>query len=318
MSVWIQLARAQARLRGAAAAALLAGVCGTSADPGPPPPVALPAAASTPAPDLTRTDAPPWVPIGEQLRYRITWGFVPVGEAQSTTSWVEEKGRRLLALTYRARSNSALRQIYPVDDTMVTLLEPAGFRPVVFRMDMKEGSHIRRETTTFDFAAGKAVWTAVGRNKTREIALDRDARDLLSLLYAVRQEGFTSGSNRTFRALINTKIRDVPVVVGGHEAVKIAGLGAVDCLRVSLALDFEGFFVGSGKAVFWSSTDARHLCMRARVSIPVGSITAELIAPEKGLTSNSGNPIVLQPLVRNPSESAAAGIPDRRSIGHGP
>jgi hypothetical protein len=78
------------------------------------------------------------------------------------------------------------------------------------------------------------------------------------------------------------------------------------------------FDFAAGKAVFWSSTDARHLCMRARVSIPVGSITAELIAPEKGLTSNSGNPIVLQPLVRNPSESAAAGIPDRRSIGHGP
>lgn len=51
MSVWIQLARAQALLRGAAAAALLAGVCGTSADPGPPPPVPVPAAASTPAPE---------------------------------------------------------------------------------------------------------------------------------------------------------------------------------------------------------------------------------------------------------------------------
>jgi hypothetical protein len=121
----------------------------------------------------------------------------------------------------------------------------------------------------------------VGKNKTREIALDRDARDLLSLLYAVRREGFSSGSNQTFRALIAGKVRDVPILVGGHEAVKIAGLGAVDCLRVSLALDFEGFFVGSGKAVFWSSTDARHLCIRARVSIPVGSITAELIAPER-------------------------------------
>ena len=234
-----------------------------------------------PAPSLAvaaDTNTPPlWFPVGEQLRFRIYWGAIPVGEIQSTSSWVEVKGQRLLEATYRARSNRVLRQIYPVDDVMVTTIDPVNFLPVCFRMDMKEGSHIRLETTTFDYAAGKAVWRATVKNKTREYAIDRETHDLLSLLYFLRKEGFQSGSNRIVRVLAERKVRDLTVVVGGHEIVKVPGLGAVDCLRLRPNIDFEGLFVSSGALTFCVSADARCICTRAKVSIPVGSITAELI-----------------------------------------
>ena len=256
------------------AVALSVGVC--AAEESIPVKLAAPATPSLSVPG--DTNAPPiWFPVGEQLRYRIYWGMIPVGEIQSTLSWVEEQGRHLLAATYRARSNRVLRQIYPVEDKMVTIIDPTGFRPVSFRMDMKEGSHIRHEITTFDYVMGKAVWKAIDRQKTKEFAIDPEARDPLSLMYYVRKEGFHSGSNRTLRALADGKVRNLPVAVGGHEKVNVPGRGNVDCLLLTPTLNFESFFVSSGGIAVWISADARCICTRARVSIPVGSITAELI-----------------------------------------
>lgn len=263
---------------GAAWAVLALGVCRSAASASSASPDVLASRAAAMRPSaMTTNAAPPWFPVGEQLRYRICWGVIPVGEIQSSLSWVEVPGRPLLAITYRARSNRVLRQLYPVEDDMVTTLDPATFLPVTFRMDMRQGSHFRHELTTFDYVAGKAVWKPLDRQKTREFVIDPETHDLLSLMYYVRKDGFHSHSNRTLRALADGKVRDMPVAVDGHEMVPVPGRGAVDCLRLVPTFNFEGFFVNSGGVTIWISDDARGICTRGRVSLPVGTISAELV-----------------------------------------
>ena len=241
-------------------------------------PVKSVAPATSPLSAPASTNTPPlWFSVGEQLRYRIYWGVIPVGEIQATSAWVVVQGRHVLAITCRARSNNALRWVYPVEDKVVATIDPIGFRPIAFQVDLNEGKHFRQEITTFDYVAGKAVWTAINKPKTQTCSIDPDARDLLSLMYYMRKDGFGSGSNQTLRVLVNGKVRNLLVTVNGHETVRVPGHGKVDCLRLTPAIDFDVSFHTPKSIAIWISADTRRICTRAKVQVPVGSITAELI-----------------------------------------
>jgi len=218
-----------------------------------------------------------WFPVGEQLRYRVSWGVIPVGEIQTTSAWVVVQGRSLLSLTCRTRSNHVLRWIYPVDDQEVAIVDPVGFLPVSFQVDMHEGSHIRHEFTTFNYVAGKAVWTTMDKTKTRTFSIDPELRDLLSFLYYMRKAEVHSDSHLNLRVLVNSKPQQMPVAIGGHETVKVPDHGNVDCLRVTPTLNFEGINGDTNKVTAWISADAQHVCTRVKGAVAIGSITAELI-----------------------------------------
>ena len=240
--------------------------------------VQLVAPATSPLSAPAGTNTPHlWFSVGEQLRYRISWGVIPVGEIQTTSSWVVVQGQHVLAITCRARSNNVLRWLYPVEDKVVTTIDPIGFLPVTFQVDMKEGKHIRHEITTFDYVAGIAVWKATNKPKTKTCVIDPEVRDLLSLMYYLRKDGFGSRSNLTLRALVNGKVCKLPVTINGHETVKVPGHGNVDCLRLTPTIDFEVSFHKPNSIAVWISADTRGICTRASIDVPVGSITAELI-----------------------------------------
>ena len=233
----------------------------------------------------TNTQPALWFPVGESLRYRLTWGIIPAAEIQATSTWVTVQGRRLVEITCRVRSARVLRWIYPVEDKIVVILEPGSFLPTVFQVDMQEGSHIRHEVTTFDYAAGTAVWTAINKQKSRTIAIDPGLRDLLSFMYYMRKDGLPGGTNLTLRVLVDSKDRTVPVVAGDCETVEVPGLGNVECLRIVPTIEFAVSFNKPDSIVAWISTDARHICTRAKVAVPIGALTAELIevgGPEAG------------------------------------
>ena len=235
--------------------------------------------ANAPLSVLADTNTPHllWFPVGESLRYRLTWGIIPAAEIQATSSWVTVQGRRLVEITCQVRSARVLRWIYPVEDKIVVTIEPRDFLPVLFQVDMREGSHIRHEITTFDYDAGTAVWTAPSKQKTRTIAIDPGLRDLLSFMYYMRKDGLPGGTNLTLRVLVDSKDRTVPVVVGDCETVDVPGHGNVACLRIVPTIEFAVSFNKPDSIAAWISTDARHLCTRAKVSVPIGSLTAELI-----------------------------------------
>ena len=121
-------------------------------------------------------------PIGEKITYKIYWGFIPVGMATGWTEWTEFEGRPLLAIRMRTVSNKVVEKLYPVDDTIESLVNPDTFLPVRFSKDMSEGDRKYKEVTLFDRTNLVAYWESKLTGQKRQYAIEAQTRDITSLV----------------------------------------------------------------------------------------------------------------------------------------
>lgn len=217
-----------------------------------------------------------WFPVGEELRYTAHWGVFHVADSQTTATWTNHEGRELLAIVIRTTSTRFLSVMYPVDDRIETLVDPATFLPVRFTKTLNEGRYHTDEVTTFDHAAGMAYWHNRKKDVRKEFAIEPDTRDVVSLMYYLRQMSFEPGQTNRFRVMADEKMYDLLVRVAGLEKTDLDLYGEVPSLKVEPDAAFEGLFVRKGKVTLWVSQDPRRILTRVVGEIPVANIRIKL------------------------------------------
>ena len=229
--------------------------------------------ADTPATNFVPGQAPAlWFPVGEELVYRVYWGRIPVGTSRVKSEWIEEDGRWLLALRYRTESNRILDKIFPVDDSIESIVEPVSFLPIRFLKKLSEGRYRVDEVTTFDHTNLTARWVSKLKNKTKEFPIEADTRDIPSLMYYLRSQHFTPGERVHFRVMADEKLFDVWVDQQKIEAIDLPGFGGVPSLKIEPEASFNGLFMRQGRGWVWVSEDSRRICTKMVASVPVANI----------------------------------------------
>jgi hypothetical protein len=239
---------------------------------------ALARAAADPATNAPAdVSAPAWFPVGERMTYRLYWGVIPVGQADFWSEWVEEEGVRRIALLAQAKTTAVVAKLYPVDDFIRSVVDPATFLPLRYEQRLKEGRHFRHDFVTFHHAGGQADWEARVKRRFTRVAIDRDTRDVLSLAYFLRSRGLEAGQSDHFRVLVDEKLYDLRVEGLVVENVSVAGVSA-PCLKVEPTARFGAIFVRGGRAWLWFSRDSRRICTRMVGQVPVANVKAVLTA----------------------------------------
>lgn len=216
-------------------------------------------------------------PVGEKLTYQLHWGFIPVGTAIIWTEWTQaENGRRLLAIRMRTISNKFIEKIYPVDDTIESLVDPGPFLPVQFSKNMSEGSHRYHEVTVFDRTNLVANWESKLTGKKKVFRIEPDTRDIPTFMYAMRGKAFEPGKREHFRVMADEKIYDLWLNIKKREKVDLDNYDGVPCVKLEPEAAFNGLFVRKGKIWAWISSDPRCLAARIEASIPVANVHALL------------------------------------------
>jgi hypothetical protein len=225
-------------------------------------------------PGLPWDDPPPelWFPVGEEIDYEVYWGIFMVGEATAKAEWVQRDGRRLLSLSLKAESNGLVEKLYPVRETLQTILDPVPFLPLSFEKDSHEGKRHYREITTFDHAAKKGHWTSLTKNKTKTFDIEEDTRDLMGLMYWIRKEPIRENETRHYWVMTDEKMYELIVESGKKEELKLDEYGKVATIKMEPKGKFNGMFVRKGRMFLWISDDARYTICRATASVPVASI----------------------------------------------
>ncbi len=215
-------------------------------------------------------------PVGEQVTYRLYWGYIPVGTAVISTEWTEQDGRRLLAIRMRTQSNHVIEKVYPVHDTIESLVEPETFLPVQFTKNLSEGTHRRFETTVFDRTNQVANWTARLSGRRKTFPIPPDIHDIPTLMYSLRSHKFTPGTREVFKVMADEKVYDVGVSVKKKETLDLPNYPDVPCIKLEPDAAFEGIFVRQGRIWIWISDDERCLATKIEASIPVANVRAIL------------------------------------------
>jgi hypothetical protein len=218
-----------------------------------------------------------WFPVGEKLIYKLYWGIIPVGALELSSEWVEEEGKKLLAIRAVARTTSIVAKIYPVEDFIESIIDPVSFLPLRYTQRLKEGRHLRDDKIRFDHGKRKAYWESGLDDSNGEIEIDADTRDVLCLVYFMRSKGFDVGATEKFRVLVDEKLYDLEVTGIEHEKLQVKDFGKVKCLKVQPKAKFGEIFVRKGRVNLWFSLDARHVCTRMTGKVPVASVKAILV-----------------------------------------
>jgi hypothetical protein len=221
-----------------------------------------------------------WFPIGERLTYKIYWGFILVGESSATTRWIEEDGRRLLSIKFRTQTTSFMDRIYPVDDTIESIIDPVAFLPIRFTKKLSEGRYRADERTDFDHEKGVARWQSFLNGRTKEYEIGPDTRDLVSFMYFTRKERFKVGDERDYQVMADEKIYDLFVEVTKREKVKLVDGSRMKSLLIEPRAAFEGLFVRKGKMWLWISDTEQPVVTKLQAKVPVASV--KLVLEEIG------------------------------------
>ncbi len=216
-----------------------------------------------------------WFPVGEELVYKGYWGLLSVGEARLWTEWVEEDGRRLLAIKFVAQSSRVISTVFAVNDNLESIVDPETFLPVRFTQRIREGKKVRDDAIVFDHKAGTATCKTVRADKERApktVEIEADTRDVLSFMYFMRSGGIKVGTTNTCRILFDAKMYSVTVAGREHEDVYLSHFGEVRCLELEPKAMFGEVFVRKGSLNMWISDDERCICTKAMAIVPVANV----------------------------------------------
>lgn len=224
------------------------------------------------------SDAAPFAP-GERLTFQLNWLFIPAGQAVLEILPVETLSREpVFHFLLTARSNAWVDPFYRVRDRIQSWTDPAVSRSLRYEKKQREGGTHRDVAAVFDWDENRVHYTNFGRSGP-SVPLLPGTLDPLSALYHVRGADLEPG------AIIERPVSDGKKCVVGkaavirRETIRVAGRSWAALLIEPELKHVGGVFEKSEDASIqlWVSDDARHLPLRVKSRVAVGSFIGELV-----------------------------------------
>ena len=212
---------------------------------------------------------------GETLDYELVWLHLTGGKARMTVA-PQPADATNLRLTSIAQSSSSFSRIYKVRDEIESVVQRANFSTIRYRKDLREGSRRKNDTTTF------ANGIATRKGKTYPVTTP--VFDPLSLVYYMRTQDLTPGRSLHYTVFADKKSYDVLANVTRREEIETP-LGKFNTVVVEPQMHGGGLYRDEdSKLTIWYSDDERHLPVRIRSDVKIGTITMTLRGVTAGVT----------------------------------
>ncbi len=238
---------------------------------------------------------------GEQLHYKIKWGFLTAGYA--FTSVVGEKsykGTKCLLLQSGARSAGFLGTIYPVRDVITSCWDPRRRRTVFGEKRLKEGNYLRQAQVFFDHKKNSASWSEREYSgNTDKLGEKREnvnwkeesgvlenlpphVHDMLSAVYYNRSYEAKGQVGISFyiNVVDDGKLLKLKMEILRKEEIELEVDGKERTFRALVVrphITTTGVFRSKGKLNIWIADDKRRWPLIIQAKAPVvGSLTARL------------------------------------------
>lgn len=219
------------------------------------------------------------VNAGETLDFDLTWVAITGGGMRMTIGGVPNDPAHL-KITSVAKTNPSFALILDVRDTVTSIVNRDDFSTIRYEKHLKEHGRSKDDTTTVDET--RRIATRQRPNKTpQNIAVPKPVFDPLSLVYHLRALDLRAGTVQRFTVYADGKVYTLEAVVSHTETIGTPA-GTFHTVVVEPKMLAGSIFKDDGSMRIWFTDDARHIPVRIRSELKVGSITANLRSMRPG------------------------------------
>lgn len=213
---------------------------------------------------------------GERFIYKVSWmGLHAATAVMEVAPAPAPDGRRALRLLTTATSSPLVTKFYPVDNRVESLVDAESLTPLRLLFRRREGKRKNDFDVTFHHEQGTVLSIKDGVPAT--IPIPPGTQDSISCLYYVRGlPSLQPGFSQVMTVHHDKKNYRLEVRVEGVEKVR-GPWGEVDALRTLVIMPFQGIFLNEGNIRVWLTNDERHVPVKMKAKVIVGSVVADLI-----------------------------------------
>lgn len=214
--------------------------------------------------------------VGEQLRYRITYGFMDAGEAVLELKKTTKKGngRDLIQATGTGRTLGGFNAFYKVEDLYETYLDEEGIFPWYFKRRVDEGGYKINQDYTFKHHQYK-----VDNGEGKEFKIPMGVQDMISSFYyarTIRMEYMKVEQVFSFNCFMDDEVWPLKVKYVGDEFIRIRK-GKFKVHKFVPVVQTGRYFKSEDDVNFWVTADANKIPILVKAKIPVGTVKMHLV-----------------------------------------
>jgi len=224
--------------------------------------------------ELRKVNQEAFVP-GEQLKFRVHYGFMDAGEATLTVSPTLKTvfGKSCYQVIGEGKSVGAFDWFFKVRDRYESYIDKDAMLPWYFVRDVREGGYTVNQKVKFDHVNGVAT------SEKKAVKTPKHVQDLLSAFYFARTIDFSRAApGDTF--VIQTYLDDAifPMMLKYTGKVILStDKGKVRCMKFKPYVMEGRVFKEQESMTIWISDDKNRLPVRAEANLMVGSIKMDLL-----------------------------------------
>ena len=213
--------------------------------------------------------------LGEQLKYRVHYGFVDAGEAtlMVAPSLKTVLGKSCYQVIGEGKSVGAFDWFFKVRDRYESYIDKDAMLPWYFVRDVREGSYKVNQKVKFDHS------NCVATSEKKAVKTPKHVQDLLSAFYFARTIDYSNAApGDTF--VIQTYLDDAtfPMMLKYVGKVILAtDKGKFRCLKFKPYVMEGRVFKEQESMTIWISDDKNRVPVRAEANLMVGSIKMDLL-----------------------------------------
>ena len=220
---------------------------------------------------------------GETLDFELTWVGISGGAMRMTIGGVPNDPAHL-RITSVAKTNPSFSMILDVRDVVTSVVNRDDFSTIRYEKHLIEHGKSKDDVTTVDET--RRVATRQRPNKTPQVvAVPRPVFDPLSLVDHLRALDLRAGTVQRFTVYADGKVYTLEANVSHTETIGTPA-GTFHTIVVEPKMLAGSIFKDEGSMRIWFTDDARHVPVRIRSELKVGSITANL----RSVRAGAGDP----------------------------
>ncbi|HYS54093.1 MAG TPA: DUF3108 domain-containing protein [Thermoanaerobaculia bacterium] len=219
---------------------------------------------------------------GETLDYELSWIGVAGGHLRMTIGPQPQEPAHF-KMTSVAQSSSSFAFLFKVRDEITSIVNVDDFSTIRYEKHLNERGRYKDDITTID--ERRKIATRRRPNHNNDVVpVPKPVFDPLSLVFHLRDLPLQPGTVERFTVFADGKVYTLEARVTKRESLSTPA-GNFNTVVVQPKMLAGGLFRGEGDLTIWYTDDPRHIPVRIRSDLKVGSIVATLRSVRTGVSS---------------------------------